>query len=268
MTSASRSSGVTTYLGLLLLLLQVVLSGCGDNSRGVESVSASTATVDSRAEVTNKAVVDGTGEVYRFAKVSNGAYFFPGSAPERDPLLQTFPDFRYEGVAFLRVAAGSGTPVYRFANLSNGGYFYTANEVERDFVLRSRPELRFEGSTFTVADIGTSGGTTASLPRPGRRAQPGLRRFRPIGPPSFGRMVVTAVPTVPCLDGRIQAAWEQVIMVMRTGRSFSLAGNLPTAFRRKEVFWSCPRGRGKDARGRCCGIRAGVCRLWCGRSGF
>lgn len=57
-------------------------------------------------------------------------------------------------------------------------------------------------------------------------------------------------------------------MVMRTGRSFSLAGNLPAAFRRKEVFWSCPRGRGKDARGRCCGIRAGVCRLWCGRSGF
>ena len=157
MTSASRSSGVTTYLGLLLLLLQVVLSGCGDNSRGVESVSVSTAAAGSRAEVTDKAVVDGTGEVYRFAKVSNGAYFFTGSAQERDHILQNFPDFRYEGVAFLRVAAGSGTPVYRFANLSNGGYFYTANEVERDFVLRSRPELRFEGSTFTVADIGTSG---------------------------------------------------------------------------------------------------------------
>ena len=95
--------------------------------------------------------------VHRFAKISNGAYFFTGDEVEKDLILRSYPDFRYEGVAFLRMTVSGGQPVYRFANLGNGGYFYTASEVERDIVRNTRADLRYEGSTFSVALQGSAG---------------------------------------------------------------------------------------------------------------
>ncbi len=131
-----------------LAIFLLALTGCS----GPDNPGSS----DSIAHVQNKAVVVSTAEVFRFAKISNGAYFFTGSLAERDQVLRFFPDFRYEGVAFLRIEVGSGTPVYRFANLANGGYFYTASAVERDEVIQTRPDLRFEGTTFNVADAQTA----------------------------------------------------------------------------------------------------------------
>ena len=81
--------------------------------------------------------------VFRFAKISNGAYFFTGSAGEKDIILTSFPDFRCEGLAFFRTSDNSGVPVYRFANLVSGGYFFTASPEERDFVQATRPDMRF-----------------------------------------------------------------------------------------------------------------------------
>ena len=90
--------------------------------------------------------------VYRFAKLSNGAYFFTGSQPERDQIVTSFPDFRAEGVGFFAYAeASAGAPVYRFANLANGGYFFTGSEAERDATIVNYPNMRYEGSTFSVA---------------------------------------------------------------------------------------------------------------------
>ncbi len=89
--------------------------------------------------------------VYRFAKISNGAYFYTGSNAEAQNIIQNFPDFRYEGIAFRSDTSAQAQPVFRFANLRNGGYFYTASEVERDTVIRDYPQFRFEGSTFSVA---------------------------------------------------------------------------------------------------------------------
>ncbi len=90
--------------------------------------------------------------VYRFAKMSNGAYFFTGSQPERDQIVTSFPDFRAEGVGFSAYAeASAGAPVYRFANLNNGGYFFTGSEAERDATIVNYPNMRYEGSTFSVA---------------------------------------------------------------------------------------------------------------------
>ncbi len=97
--------------------------------------------------------------VFRFAKISNGAYFFTGSAGEKDIILTTFPDFRCEGLAFFRTSDNSGVPVYRFANLVSGGYFFTASPEERDFVQATRPDMRFEGSTFSVVTADTTGAT-------------------------------------------------------------------------------------------------------------
>ena len=91
--------------------------------------------------------------VFRFAKISNGAYFFTGSQVERDLIIGTLADFRCEGVGFLQTTSSSipNIPVFRFANLGNGGYFYTSSVGERDLVIQSRPDMRFEGSTFSVA---------------------------------------------------------------------------------------------------------------------
>ena len=91
---------------------------------------------------------EGYGFVYRFAKISNGAYFYTGNQGERDLVLANYPDFRYEGIAFQQNLQGAAAPVYRFANLGNGGYFYTSSIEEKDLVIRTRKDLRFEGTTF------------------------------------------------------------------------------------------------------------------------
>lgn len=94
--------------------------------------------------------------VYRFAKISNGAYFYTGSEEEKGLILESYPDFRYEGVAFQR-DYGGGYEVFRFANLHNGGYFYTGSEAERDATIQNYPHMRYEGSSFAVAQDGAPG---------------------------------------------------------------------------------------------------------------
>ncbi len=90
--------------------------------------------------------------VFRFAKISNGAYFFTGSRGERDLILANYPDFRPEGIGFNAYADSSvGAPVFRFANLLNGGYFYTGSVAERDATIANYPNMRYEGTTFSVA---------------------------------------------------------------------------------------------------------------------
>jgi hypothetical protein len=90
--------------------------------------------------------------VYRFAKISTGAYLYTGSDEEAATIVKSYPDFRYEGIAFDRDPLSIGKPVYRFANLNNGGYFYTGSVEERDQVISSYPNMRYEGTTFSVAN--------------------------------------------------------------------------------------------------------------------
>ena len=91
-------------------------------------------------------------QVYRFAKLDNGQYFYTGSAAERYLINTTLPNFRYEGPVYNAQDNWSFgyNPVYRFANLINGGYFYTASAVERDSVFTSYPNFRYEGASFYV----------------------------------------------------------------------------------------------------------------------
>ncbi len=142
-------------------LMLALLAGCGSGDQaptstaGVDGPSVNSVAAaqsggeDPHAPVAEKATAV-PGPVYRFAKISNGAYFFTGSPAEKETILVSYPDFRYEGIAYLRTGDASGQPVYRFANLGNGGYFYTASVAERDFVRNTRPDLRYEGSTFSV----------------------------------------------------------------------------------------------------------------------
>lgn len=91
-------------------------------------------------------------QVYRFAKVDSGQYFYTGDIGERNLIISTLNNFRYEGPVFNAQDnwVTNYNPVYRFANLSNGGYFYTSSAVERDTVLSDYPSYRYEGASFFV----------------------------------------------------------------------------------------------------------------------
>ena len=123
------------------------LSPAGGQATGIHSAVAVTLANDDQATGSNSVL-----PVYRFAKISNGAYFFTGSEPERGQILAGFPDFRPEGVGFYAYSDSAlGAPVFRFANLTNGGYFYTGSVAERDATIANYPNMRYEGSTFSVA---------------------------------------------------------------------------------------------------------------------
>ncbi len=150
LNTASLGAGRNLRWLIPVLALVGALTGCGstDSVDGIPKqvkqspIPTSLPTFFVPAEVPS---------VYRFAKLSNGAYFYTGSEDEVRQILRDYPDFRFEGTAFEKDATGAGQAVYRFANLQTGGYFYTGSAVERDLVLRDYPHFRFEGSTFSVA---------------------------------------------------------------------------------------------------------------------
>lgn len=138
---------------LAAALVVGMLQACGGGHEGRESVQAAQEPATALPQREQAANVEGA-PIYRFAKISTGAYFYTGSQAEADQIRATMPDFRYEGIAFQQSAQSGGTPVYRFANLSNGGYFYTASVAERDATIVNYPNMRYEGSTFSVAGAG------------------------------------------------------------------------------------------------------------------
>ena len=131
--------------------LALFLAACG-GSGGPESALLAQETASSRERAAN---IQGD-PIYRFAKISSGAYFYTGSQAEAGYIRANLPDFRDEGIAFYQSDEASGVPVYRFANTTNGGYFYTASTWERDNTIANYPHMRYEGSTFSVAPASDS----------------------------------------------------------------------------------------------------------------
>ncbi len=145
----------------LSFLVAAALSGCGSGdsanptSQAVGLEQASVSSVPNPIEKSTPFQPAAVPSIYRFAKISSGAYFYTGSVEEATYIAQSLPDFRYEGAVFFQDVSGSGQPVYRFANTKNGGYFYTGSVAERDATIRDYPNMRFEGTTFSVAGSGT-----------------------------------------------------------------------------------------------------------------
>jgi Repeat of unknown function (DUF5648) len=141
----------SNFVRLVFVLIGgLCLVSCGDPSD--EKPTAKSAIEFKRnLEKTISFAPDTSPTVYRFAKISNGAYFYTGNEEEVRLILANYPDFRYEGPVFEKSDAVSGQAIYRFANLRNGGYFFTGSAIERDIVLRDYPDFRFEGSTFAAA---------------------------------------------------------------------------------------------------------------------
>lgn len=98
-------------------------------------------------------------QVYRFAKVDSGQYFYTGDISERNLIVSTLNNFRYEGPVFNAQDnwVTNYNPVYRFANLLNGGYFYTSSASERDTVFSDyAATYRYEGASFFVPASATA----------------------------------------------------------------------------------------------------------------
>ena len=76
--------------------------------------------------------------IHRFYNTATGAHFFTPHASERDYVLATYPQFKYEGVGFYAYATqvvGSHA-VYRMYNRVTGIHFFTMVSTERDTVLK------------------------------------------------------------------------------------------------------------------------------------
>lgn len=101
--------------------------------------------------------VAGAEEVYRFFSTRDGGHFFTTSEAERDQVLATRADLKFEGVGFYEFETDQGedtSAVYRFFDTRDGGHFFTASETERDQVLATRADLTFEGIAFYAPNQG------------------------------------------------------------------------------------------------------------------
>ena len=92
-----------------------------------------------------------TVSVYRFFDRTDGTHFFTATETERDALIATREDLRYEGVGMNAVSPDSSpdtVAVYRFFDHMDGTHFFTASSAERDSLIAGRSDMTFEGPAF------------------------------------------------------------------------------------------------------------------------
>lgn len=101
--------------------------------------------------------------IYRFFDTVDGTHFFTASTAERNAVVESRPDLRYEGPQLSAVADSAAdpesVPVYRFFDTVHGTHFYTESASERDAVIGSRADLIFEGIGFYEHATAQSGDT-------------------------------------------------------------------------------------------------------------
>lgn len=92
----------------------------------------------------------GRSPVYRFYNAGTGAHFYILGARDRDYVIQNYPEFTYESLAFYayKDASSNKDPVYRFYNATSKAHFYAGDEYTRDFVNERLPEFRYEGISW------------------------------------------------------------------------------------------------------------------------
>ena len=88
--------------------------------------------------------------VFRFFDSIYGTHFFTSSAVEKNTVLATRPDLKYEGIAFAEDTSQQpgDTAVYRFFDTHFGTHFYTADPSEIRSIQTTRPDLKPEGVAF------------------------------------------------------------------------------------------------------------------------
>lgn len=101
--------------------------------------------------------------VYRFYNRETGTHFYTASVSERDGVVQSMPQFAYEGAAFaaLSQARSDSVPVFRFYNTKTGTHFYTTSVSERDGIIAYYPQFAYEGTAFHALPVAGTDGRTA-----------------------------------------------------------------------------------------------------------
>ena len=101
----------------------------------------------------------GPSPVYRFYSRNYRGHFFTTDGDEKDSLVATNPNWRYEGIAYLafpRPAHGT-VPVYRFYSKRYRGHFFTIDDDEMQTVRDTNPNWRYEGIAYYVFPAEGSG---------------------------------------------------------------------------------------------------------------
>ena len=87
--------------------------------------------------------------VYRFFSTETNTHFFTISEEEMDTIIDNYPWYRYEGIAWYAYPPGyqeSNTyPVYRFFSTETNTHFFTISEEEMDTIIDNYPWYRYEG---------------------------------------------------------------------------------------------------------------------------
>ena len=103
--------------------------------------------------------------IYRFwSPVFGNAHFYTADAIEAHRLINSDPNWRFEGISFQGYAASNGTcvghaPVYRFFSPLFNAHFYTADENEKTHLRTNDPNWQYEGLAYcadAAHEIGTS----------------------------------------------------------------------------------------------------------------
>lgn len=88
--------------------------------------------------------------LYRFYNSTTGAHFYTIDEREKEEIIQKFPQFAYEGIAYYVYSyqERETLPVYRFYNTRTKVHFYTIDESEKNTVIRMFPQFNYENIAF------------------------------------------------------------------------------------------------------------------------
>ncbi len=90
--------------------------------------------------------------IYRFYSKNYKGHFFTLDEDEKDSLINTNPNWRYEGIAFYAFGEkGEGmATLHRFYSKAYRGHFFTIDEAEKDNLIANNPNWKYEGEAGYV----------------------------------------------------------------------------------------------------------------------
>lgn len=88
--------------------------------------------------------------VFRFFNPKKMHHFYTVSLSERDSLINSDPNWVYEGIGFCTELDpnSNNIPVFRFFSESRVAHFYTINVSERDSLIANDPTWQYEGVSY------------------------------------------------------------------------------------------------------------------------
>lgn len=131
------------------------------NQVEVQQVREAENTEQAASSVAQKAVTAPAAPIYRFFNSQTGAHLLTKSVTERDTILNTLSQYRYEGPVFAawQTTDTGLAPVYRFANTRTGTHLFTISETERNNILATMPWMSLEGPAYYAARTALPGTT-------------------------------------------------------------------------------------------------------------